>query len=391
MENLGLRHGRTENQPWSGDYWPFFQGSIGARHFDPQFPKERTGFLEKLQYINSNFFLNIYGTGDPSRIASLSAAEKYDLLVGDMKAGLTDHVWSEGKQLYEQTGGQMEEWMGYCHGWAPASFMLKRPPQSISVTGYDGRTQIKFYPSDLKGLASFLWANSPYDSRFIGGRCNIRKPQTDEAGRVLDANCSDTNAGTWHISVVNQVGHNRRPLIIDSTYDYEVWNQPVLAYEYVYFNPQTLTYANGLDSAIVPRERFTQDKFSRYRSPKTSYVVGVVMKLTYVVESAASSSDYDGPDRDQVRTVQYFYDLELDNQGQIIGGEWYTNRHPDFLWTPTQDARALAQEDRALSERWNGSGAVPTSWRGPAQQASQRGEILANVVEALFEMSQKGE
>ncbi|HEX4923600.1 MAG TPA: hypothetical protein VFV50_05920 [Bdellovibrionales bacterium] len=391
MENLGLRRGRIEDQPWSGDYWPYYQGAIGARHFDPQFPLQGADFLQRLQYVNSNFFLEIFGRGNQDDISQLSASEKYDLIVGDTQGGLTDHVWSEGKRFYEQLGGRLEEWMGYCHGWAPASYMLKRPSRSIQVTGYDGRTQIKLFPSDIKGLASYLWATSPFQSRFIGGRCNVKKPQTDEAGRILDQNCSDTNAGTWHLAVVNQVGYKKRSFIMDATYDYEVWNQPVVSYEYVYFNPQSFTYARGLQDAIVSRDEFTNDKFARYRSQRAAHVVGIVMKVTYLVESSANSNEYDSPQYDQHRTVNYYYDLELDQNGQIIGGEWYTNRHPDFLWTPTQNARAMAAEDRGLTESWDGRGPAPQSWRRAAQRASSRGEALATVVETLIEFSSSDE
>ena len=36
----------------------------------------------------------------------------------------------------------------------------------------------------------------------------------------------------------------------------------------------------------------------------------------------------------------YSYDLELNAEKEIIGGEWYGNRHPDFLWTPVKGPRA---------------------------------------------------
>ena len=39
------------------------------------------------------------------------------------------------------------------------------------------------------------------------------------------------------------------------------------------------------------------------------------------------------PHEDKLKVVTYWYDLELDEDNNIVGGEWYTNRHPDFLWT----------------------------------------------------------
>jgi hypothetical protein len=42
-------------------------------------------------------------------------------------------------------------------------------------------------------------------------------------------------------------------MVIDASYDYEVWNQPVYAYTYRYFNPETGKEAKILSAAIIPR------------------------------------------------------------------------------------------------------------------------------------------
>src|SRR5688572_29322977 len=122
--------------------------------------------------------------------------------------------------------------MGYCHGWSPASFMMERPKHVIKVTAADGRTQIPFYPSDIKALATALWANANPPIRFISGRCESKKPKEDRNGRVTDPDCFDTNPGAWHLAVVNQVGVSKRSFVFDSSYDYEVWTQPAYSYEY---------------------------------------------------------------------------------------------------------------------------------------------------------------
>ena len=44
--------------------------------------------------------------------------------------------------------------MGICHGWAPAAFMVQRPTKMVEVLAADGKTKIKFYPSDIKALAN---------------------------------------------------------------------------------------------------------------------------------------------------------------------------------------------------------------------------------------------
>jgi len=149
----------------------------------------------------------------------------------------------------------------------------------------------------------------------------------------------DTNPGTWHMSAVNQIGVSKRSFIIDATFDYEVWNQPMFAYSYEYFNPQTMKRVDSLAQARVPRAQFTSDRFKRYRGASYASIVGVAMRTRYVVETSPSHATTDAPSRDRINAVDYIYDLELDAGGKIVGGEWYQNTHPDFLWTPPPGAR----------------------------------------------------
>ena len=127
-----------------------------------------------------------------------------------------------------------------------------RPAKPATLPGVSGG-KITFYPADIKALASLLWASASTVTRFIGGRCNDKNPATDANGRVISAKAFDTNPGTWHLSIVNQLGVARRSLVMDATYDYVVWNQPVAGYEYRYFNPQTMRLAKTLEDATVER------------------------------------------------------------------------------------------------------------------------------------------
>ena len=55
------------------------------------------------------------------------------------------------------------------------------------------------------------------------------------------------------------------------------------------------------------------------------------------------------PYPDDMYTVTYWYDLELDAQNNIIGGEWLSNYHPDFLWTKKRNSRPQNTVDRTIS------------------------------------------
>jgi len=228
-------------------------------------------------------------------------------------------MWADGKSFYDATGS-VETWMGICHGWSPAAYMLARPKRSITIVTPDN-IPIKFFPSDIKALGSLLWANMPARTRFIGGRCNDKNPAMDQStGRVVSAQCFDTNPGTWHLAVVNQIGAAKRSMVFDVTFDYEVWNQPVYGYSYTYFNPQTRKATNTLAQAKVAVSAYTNDKFKRFRSPTARSVVGVSMLVSYVVETSPSQREDDSPSYDSIQQVAYEYDLELDANDVIMVG-----------------------------------------------------------------------
>lgn len=395
FDSIGLHRGVVQETPWGGSYWPTFQGLLGARYGLRTF----MGLKRWSQY--HSFVLRyplgaVVATGDPREIDFLSPSEKYDLLIGqprgssDMGA-LTTQMWADG-QWYLNKYGRVEEWMGICHGWAPASFMNARPMFAVHAHGVGGR--LKFYPADTKGLLSLLWAKGTSNINFYGGRCESRHPRMDPTtGRLLDNKCFEVNPGVWHTSVVNQVGLDQRSFVIDVGRDHEIWNQPVKAYKYRYFNPQTGQMSSSYGDAVVSRQDFRKDKFRRFRSRRAAAFVGVQMDLTYVKESPAYQEDVDNVSRDALRTIRYLYDLELDDNGNIIGGEWYRNEHPDFEWLPHADTQPLTSGDRGLTgASWDPARQpVPGFWRDIAiRTARVNGEPLAAIVEPLAAAAARG-
>lgn len=389
MDQAELHKKAVPVQPWSDDYWPIYAGVLGKRYADSERIytsnwQEAHNYVEEKpidHYLQNNL------------TDFLSPSEKYDLLVGDKDGSLTKEMWHEG-EVYFFRDSKVETWMGICHGWAPASFMLDRPTQKVSVLAADGITVINFYPSDIKGLSSLLWANAQVPSKFVGSRCNNKAPELDsENGRIIDTKCFDTNPGTWHESIVNQIGVSKRAFVMDATFDYEVWNQPVISYEYSYFNVKTAAVFSTWDEAAIKLKKYENDKFKKYRSEESRYVVGVQMTVVYLSETSPDHSEFDSAERDSTREVTYRYDLEVDNYGNILGGEWYTNAHPDFMWTPAISARATTRADAYLSEVWKSekiSGVykgIPKAWTPYAVQASGYSLPLASVVEGLIKRS----
>ncbi|XCN73886.1 MAG: hypothetical protein Q3M24_03780 [Candidatus Electrothrix aestuarii] len=389
MEENGLMQAKLDVSPWSDDYWGLYLGALGHRYADPNFPGS-ADWKANYDYIQNNPAGRVLAQGNSEEINCLSPSEKYDILVGDSEYSLTRKMWELGKKYYVDKG-HVETWMGLCHGWAPASYMLPRPTGTAKVLAADGETYITFYPADIKALATLLWAKVKYRSRFIGGRCNDKNPALDpQTGRILSQICFDTNPGTWHLAIVNQIGASRRSMVMDATYDYQVWNQPVLSYSYRYFNPQSMYYADALAEARVPVGQFSNDKFAQFRSNETDSIVGVEMKVSYIVETPPTHSEKDSEANDQVKTVVYLYDLELDFAGNIIGGEWYQNAHPDFLWTPVQGERIVTAAERhiPLPGKWQSGEPMEAQWQQSASMAAEYEKApLAAIVEQLIAFS----
>lgn len=399
MEKLGLREAALIETPWSDSYWPIYQGVLGSRYATIQFSGATTwkNYYEFIS-VEKDSLKSIASGGNADAIDSLSPSEKYDLLIGTLneagktyEAGyLTPHMWEEGRQYWDSRG-EVEAWMGICHGWAMAAYNFVRPEKALTTTAADGKTKVKFYPSDMKGLASYLWAKSNPPQRYIGGRCNNKAPQKDQSsGRVLDEACFDTNPANWHQIVVNQIGVAKKSFVMDATFDYEVWNHPVQSYSYTYFNPQTGREVKKLSTATIPIASFNKDKFKKFRSPQAAYVVGIEMEVTYVVETTPNHNETDGPAEDATNSATYMYDLELDANMNIVGGEWYSNLHPDFLWSTAGEARAISLGDSRLTGAWDARTPLPKFWKDMAIQTAVRtGLPLAAIVESLTATANK--
>ncbi|MCB0385301.1 MAG: hypothetical protein KDD43_07895, partial [Bdellovibrionales bacterium] len=324
-----------------------------------------------------------------AEISQLAVSEKMDLLFGDKEAAFTTYMWKQG-YLYKDENGDVEDWMGICHGWAPAAYMVPRPTKAITLKAFDDKTDIKIYPSELKGMVTQLWATAPFETRHIGGRCNKKDPERDENGRLIDPECFDINPATWHLAAVNQIGRAKRSFILDATYDYEVWNQPVYAYEYFYFNPETKKTTKTIAEAAVTPENFKSDPFKKYRGPQIEKIVGVAMRVGYIVELGAGPREEEGQDWDQIHWVEYLYDLEIDPSGEISGGEWYSQVHPDFLWGTSPNARPYSPVDQYLNEEaWNPDRALPELWREIFTKVAPYGHQPAKFLEKLVSMSRK--
>lgn len=391
MEQRNLLTASLVKKPWSDDYWPIYRGNLGARYADPEYIFGT--WQEAHEYVTQHPARDIVASKDTQAISLLSPSEKYDLIVSSDSTPLTDALWKQGK-LYHDEHGEVEKWMGICHGWAAASYMVDRPQRKITVKAADGTTDITFFPADLRALSSLLWANTRVPTRFVGNRCNDKEVASNENGRIEDNTCFDVNPATWHLSIVNQLGVGQKSFVMDTTFDYEVWNQPTLSYRYHYFHPKTMQEYPTLAEAKMDYSEWEDDPYATFRSPEVKSVVGIGMEVRYLVENFPIQSDLADPSTDdRTASVTYIYDLELDAGGKIIGGEWYQEAHPDFLWTPTAEANPISLGDYYLfgARQWQGEAPLSDRWQQAASLSAQRAQPLSILLRSLFTISNSEE
>lgn len=369
--------GSSRLDMWSADYWALYKGGPAHRYLDANLNqlirKTSNNAVWKVakDYIESNPVENLVQS---NVLINASPSEKYDFLIGDNQYTLTKALWKygEGNYYYYRDKNESWTWMGFCDGWALASTNAVRPKNYIEAIAYDGVTRVRFYPDDIKALATLAYARGYIGGlAIVGTNCKVRSPQKDSNGRILEIHgqegCFDINPGSWHTVITNQIGKQAQTFIMDATYDLEVWNHPVKSYSYKYFNPKTMVYSDSLEASMVSRSDFYNDKFASYRSNQTKSIVGVVMEVIYLTETGSVGRVNDSPIYDAHRSVKYLYDLEIDASGNIIGGEWYQNAHPDFLWGANTTVTMNTANYNLIKNRWDGTKPIPSDYKEFAQ------------------------
>lgn len=414
-QRQGLDQRATRFQPWSASYWPDLNGNIAVHYRDHSTRSSQLNFFMTYPISRHRFrgvfekVLNGFQSWDKETLGrKLSPAEKYDLLLGDTNFTLTQSIMDEldfraqhklfsvnsdgtrtdESAIYQGDGriGNYEQqsvlqtanpknfvwaekgftlayWSGICDGWSPAALHLPRPVKPVTLIGAKGHP-ITFFPEDIKALGSYLFArtNTPYfqtmNYQFSGMRCDEKgKPNRDGSGIVEDMRCNDVDAGVFHAVLLNRIGKDRIGFVMDIDNNVKVNNHPVFRYALDYYSPLTNS-PGSLQDSIVSIDQLPFDGFAERRNSKTRKVVGVRAKIDYLnyiwVENRREWTT-DAPEFDKVKTVEYEYDLELDEQGNIVGGEWGNRTRdrvrrgkvryaaqPDFIWMGAPNALAYS-------------------------------------------------
>jgi hypothetical protein len=400
IEKFGLEKGKASFQPWSGSFWPDRFGGVAGRYRQVNQKvsviKKPSKNYRKFERLHADLVKN-YDHLTREQIQVASPAEKYDLLMGDRNFTFTKAVWDEIGFIDHKTPG-IAFWFGICDGWTSSSLVMPRPRATVSAMSPDGKV-IDFYPDDLKGLVSYLWAHKVLDgnpnradgtpkSVMYGYRCKQVKPKRGRDGSVLALpeemnptdpdECRDINPGVWHLNVVNRIGAQGRGFVMDVDYNRAVNNHSVAAYDFQYFNLNS-GKVGGYQQAMVPVSDYKNDPFRSKRNAATRYIVGVTMNVKYMdYGMPIQGYNYDDESVDKTDVMSVIYDMELDAQQRIVSGQWRVNkaqkkrdirgfpkpRYPDFMWYQRDLVYAPGEEgDLNALKNHDWSKPLPTSIR----------------------------
>ena len=171
-------------------------------------------------------------------------------------------------------GPRTPSWYGHCNGWTAAAIRHAEPQNSVVRNG------VTFTPADIKGLLADLYMYT--DTEFLGGE--------DAA----------INPGIFHLSLTNWLGRGEHPVGMETAVGEVVINYPIYTY-------------GSTVKKVSDRE------------------AEVKMSIRYRMNTPQEHQK--GPDANQ--TMYFHYALQLNEAGEITGGNYYgDSARIDMLWAP---------------------------------------------------------
>jgi uncharacterized protein YuzE len=231
--------GEAAQVPWAGNYWPTYQDSINH----PWDGKDSDSPAKKYEKaFNGN---NVEDS--VSRAFGIDSRTTAKVCKEDSECN-KDLGEACSKRIGKEEGKCIPTWFGICHAWSPAAILEPEPKHPVTHNG------VTFKVNDLKALISLTYDKT--ETKFISLRCNKNNGKNeieyDEYGRPIprDESCQDTNPGTFHVIVSNYLGILKKAFVEDRTFDFEVWNQPVRAFNVGKLEEVTAKRANQLIGVV---------------------------------------------------------------------------------------------------------------------------------------------
>jgi len=277
--------GKLDRTPWSETYWASKKGSINLRWNT----EKQEGFRYESPTRSQVMRMS------KAQLAGLAPSEKYDLFMGRYDYPLKKEVDGIASPFAKW-------WSGLCDGWSLAALQYAEP-KPVDMVNPDGIV-IPFGSSDVKGLMSYAAARHfDVETRQVGGRCST-------TGRIFSTpGCEDINAGALHIVLANMIGIRKQGFVTERDPSNQIWNQATYGFE-----------SHFMGSA---------------KPEAGSSGIRVHTTLIYVDELEESSWEPVVSSGKNVEgKMELDYILDLDYQGNIIGGKYLSEIHPDFVWLP---------------------------------------------------------
>ena len=305
---------------WSESYWPSNKGGIAYRwnHPDPQPFKYRLHTKEEVRSMSEN------------ELSKLSAAELYDISNDDYKYTLT-------RKTLKKFSPRDLWWEGICHGWAQAASHYPEPAPVV-VTSKSG-VKVPFGASDVKALLAMHESyNFGGKFGFVGVRCKAsgkvegegderdRNPNPPAPEIAESPDCRDVNAGGFHVVITNMLGILGKGFVADIDRFGDVWNQPITGYSFSIAGEEAVTSVHrsyGVERRVRINMAMEYGEELKFHTPELEAAghLNFVSKFPVTLTPAQKNL-----------TKNYSYILELDQSGNIIGGDWISSTRPDFLW-----------------------------------------------------------
>ncbi|MCB9674530.1 MAG: hypothetical protein H6737_05395 [Alphaproteobacteria bacterium] len=356
-----ITSGRTDWGVFPSSWWPMDANGVADRWFDADEPSPTEKY-------------DLLFTPDDAKVVAEVTHWFYDelLLPPDQRPPPHTHArqtvpgpatkWElKNHGVYQDV--HPDDWWGHCNGLAAYTTAepLGFPTRAITVRlDADGRIEecagedepgcVHFRKGDLEALFIEVWFG---DSARMGGqRCDLRPDEieTDEYGRPVDAECRDLNPGTFHAALTHLLGRGAEhlatgetgkvPFVVDFSYDWEVWNFPVVGFELVAWERVDEAAASALVGAPGT---YTWN-------PSAVSWARVEMRFEVLTDPVGTGQMGRTADNREFSytPVATHYVLELDAADRILGGEWIEaptvngpdsrRMHPDFLWIATDHA-----------------------------------------------------
>ncbi len=225
-------------------------------------------------------------------------------------------------------------WYGHCNGFSAAAARHKEPINPVVRNG------VTFSPRDIKALLAEIYMSADY-IYLAGSKCRQYEINLDPDARAdkrsLNA-CEDVNPGTFHVAISNWVGLKKENIIFDRIGNSEVWNYPLYKFsaEVVNENLSETEALSLMGSSALDYDIFNPDAVTLKHISMTIYYADLQTGGETLQRYAETS-------------VTYEYILELNGNGDIIGGEWALayksgeekEKIPDYVWVPLQPREDL--------------------------------------------------